>query len=212
MGNGESNQNPIASIKNYCIAITGGVATGKSLVASMLRKFGFIVIDADQLARDVVLPGTETLARITNTFGKNVINTDGHLDRAKMRDIIMQDETARDKLQAIMHPAIQKAFESTVSSQKLGHGKIFFYEASLIFELGREHLFRECWATHCSEETQIQRLQQRSHLSRQQCLDVIRAQMPASLKATKANHRIETEIGLAELEEKIKSLVKAQNP
>lgn len=212
MAKGETSQNPSDSIKNYCIAITGGVATGKSLVASILRNLGYTVIDADQLARDVVQPGTETLVKITKAFGEIVIDHEGRLDRSKMRDIVMRDEKSRETLEAIMHPAIQKAFESIVSSKRLGLGKIFFYEASLIFELGREHLFRECWATHCSEETQIQRLQKRSHLSRQQCLDVIRAQMPASLKAAKAQQRIETETGLIELEENIKNLVKAQMP
>jgi dephospho-CoA kinase len=205
-------QNKNDQIKNYCIVITGGVATGKSVVASMLRKLGYTVIDADQVAREVVQPGRPALKMIAEAFGQDLINHDGQLNRSKLREIIMRDDTARKKLEGILHPAIQTAFESTVKTQKLGHGKIFFYEAALVFEIGRDHLFKECWATYCSEETQIQRLQQRSHLTRQQCLDIIRAQMPAALKAAKANRQIDTEVGLADLEENIKNLVKVQKP
>jgi dephospho-CoA kinase len=205
-------QNKNDQIKNYCIVITGGVATGKSVVASMLRKLGYTVIDADQVAREVVQPGRPALKMIAEAFGQDLINHDGQLNRSKLREIIMRDDTARKKLEGILHPAIQTAFESTVKTQKLGHGKIFFYEAALVFEIGRDHLFKECWATYCSEETQIQRLQQRSHLTRQQCLDIIRAQMPAALKAAKANRQIDTEVGLADLEEIIKNLVKVQKP
>ena len=205
-------QNKNDQIKNYCIVITGGVATGKSVVASMLRKLGYTVIDADQVARDVVQPGRPALKMIAEAFGQDLINHDGQLNRSKLREIIMRDDTARRKLEGILHPAIQTAFESTVKTQKLGHGKIFFYEAALVFEIGRDHLFKECWATYCSEETQIQRLQQRSHLTRQQCLDIIRAQMPAGLKAAKANRQIDTEVGIAELEENIKNLVKVHKP
>ena len=200
-------QNKNDQIKNYCIVITGGVATGKSVVASMLRKLGYTVIDADQVARDVVQPGRPALKMIAEAFGQDLINHDGQLNRSKLREIIMRDDTARRKLEGILHPAIQTAFESTVKTQKLGHGKIFFYEAALVFEIGRDHLFKECWATYCSEETQIQRLQQRSHLTRQQCLDIIRAQMPAGIKAAKAKRQIDTETSIAELEESIKNLI-----
>ena len=202
------NKNQNNQIKEYCIAITGGIATGKSLTASILRKLGYTVIDADQLARDVVQPGRLALDQIRDAFGQDLIYLDGQLNRSKLREIVMRDDTARQKLEAIMHPAIQTAFESAVKNQKLGHGKLFFYEASLVFEVGRDHLFKECWATSCSEETQIQRLQQRSHLTRQQCLDIIRAQMPAGLKAAKAKRQIDTETSITELEENIKNLIK----
>jgi dephospho-CoA kinase len=204
-----SKQNQNDQIKKYCIAVTGGVATGKSTAASILRKLGYTVIDADQLARDLVQPGQPALKIIAEAFGQDLINLDGQLNRSKLREIVMRDDNARQKLEAIMHPAIQTAFESAVKTQKLGHGKLFFYEASLVFEVGRDHLFKECWATYCSEETQIQRLQQRSHLTRQQCLDIIRAQMPAGIKAAKANRQIDTETSIAELEENIKNLIKA---
>lgn len=212
MAKDTSKQNKNDQIKNYCIVITGGVATGKSVVASMLRKLGYTVIDADQLAREVVQPGRPALKMIAEAFGQDLLNHDGQLNRSKLREIVMRDDDARKKLEGILHPAIQTAFESTVKTQKLGHGKIFFYEAALVFEIGRDQLFKECWATYCSEETQIQRLQQRSHLTRQQCLDIIRAQMPADLKAAKANRQIDTEVGLAEVEENIKNLVKVQKP
>jgi dephospho-CoA kinase len=200
-----------AIIKQWCIALTGAVATGKSTVGTILKSMGMTVIDADQLARDIVQPGQPTLEKIREAFGAGVISKEGILDRDKLRDIVMTDPSTREKLEAIMHPAIQARFETCVTTNKLGRGQIFFYEAALIFELGREHLFRETWATTCDEPCQLERLQERSKLPRDKCLDIIRAQWSAERKAKLANRSIDTQCSPDDLTKKIKELVKATN-
>jgi dephospho-CoA kinase len=198
-----------AIIKQWCIALTGAVATGKSTVGTILKSMGMTVIDADQLARDIVQPGQPTLEKIREAFGAGVISKEGILDRDKLRDIVMTDPSTREKLEAIMHPAIQARFETCVTTNKLGRGQIFFYEAALIFELGREHLFRETWATTCDEPCQLERLQERSKLPRDKCLDIIRAQWSAERKAKLANRSIDTQCSTDDLTKKIKELIKA---
>lgn len=195
-------------IKHWCIALTGSVATGKSTVAKILKSMGLPVIDADTLAREVVRPGQPTLQKIVDAFGLNVINNDGELDRDKLREIVMGNPSARKTLEAIMHPAIQDCFETAVIRQNLGHGQLFFYEAALIFELHRESLFRETWATTCDENCQLKRLQDRSKLPREKCLEMIRSQWPADRKAKLATRSIDTNCSLADLTRKVKELVK----
>lgn len=196
------------TIKKWCIAITGAIATGKSEVAKILRKTGYEVIDADQLARDLAQPGSEIFCKLIDTFGKSIEGPQGDIDRRKLLELILKDAKAKKTLETIMHPAIQKQFENLVSDKNLGQGELFFYEASLIFELGRENLFKECWATYCSEETQIKRLSSRSQMNRDQCLSIIRTQLPAQTKAARATHAIDTECSLSELTEKVAQLLK----
>lgn len=210
-GKPKTGEDAKAIIKQWCIALTGAVATGKSTVGTILKSMGMTVIDADQLARDVVQPGQPTLEKIRQAFGAGVITKEGALNRNKLRDIVMTDPSAREKLETIMHPAIQSRFETCVTTDKLGRGKIFFYEAALIFELGRADLFRETWATTCDEPCQLKRLQERSKLPRDKCLDIIRAQWPADRKAKLANHSINTQCSPDDLDKKIKELVKATN-
>ena len=195
-------------IKNYCVAITGAIATGKSEVANILRKLGYIVIDADQLSRDVVHPGSKIYEKIIEVFGESIKKPDGTIDRHMLLAIIMHDPVAKKTLESIMHPAIQLKFESEVKKQNLGQGTLFFYEAALIFELGRENQFKECWATYCSEDTQIKRLSNRSQLTREQCLSIINSQLPATVKASMATKSIDTECDRDSLSEKIKKILK----
>lgn len=199
-------------LKSRCVAITGGIATGKSTVAGILRSLQYEVIDADHLARDAVRPGTKTLQAITGIFGSAILTPAGHLDREKIRSIVMSDPAERKKLEAIMHPAIQKLFQERVEQSPLSDGQtLFFYEAALIFETGRQDLFHEVWATYCPEETQIRRLCDRSGLSRADALKILAAQMPALEKATKATRTIPTNGTLEDVkrlvEDSIKKLV-----
>jgi dephospho-CoA kinase len=197
-----------AIIKQWCVALTGAVATGKSTVGDILRSMGITVIDADQLAREIVQPGEPTLEKILEAFGAGVFAKDGTIDRVKLRDLVMGDPEARKTLESIMHPAIESRFETLVKTQNLGNGMLFFYEAALIFERRREDLFRETWVTTCDESLQLERLQKRSKLPRDKCLEIIRAQWPANQKAKLGTRCIDTNCSLAELTGKVKEMVK----
>jgi dephospho-CoA kinase len=199
---------PLSKIKNHCIALTGGIATGKSFVGSILKNLGYTVIDADQLAREVVQPQSTTLKDIKEQFGGDILTQDGDLKRSELRELITKDSKSRKKLEAIMHPAIQREFEIAVRKISLEKKDLFFYEASLIFELERANLFKECWVTYCSEQTQIERLQSRSNLTREECLALIKTQMPVSVKVSKADKCINTDCSRTQLEQTLKALIK----
>jgi dephospho-CoA kinase len=198
-----------AAIKERCIGLTGAVATGKSTVGGILRSFGLDVIDADKLARDVVQPGQPTLQKIVDAFGTRILDEEKELDRSKLRDLVMTDQYARKSLERIIHPAIQSRFKEYVHHHHVGQSKLFFYEAALIFELHREQLFKETWATTCDEASQLERLQKRSNLPVDKCLEIIEAQWPAARKAQLATRIIDTNCSIPELTEKIKELIKA---
>jgi len=198
-----------ALVKNQCIGLTGSVATGKSTVAQILRDLGKTVIDADQLARDVVKPGSSTLNEIIKRFGTSIVGKDGQLDRDQLRNIVMSDELRRRDLESIVHPAIHKMFKRVIESIGLqDSGKNFFYEAALIFETGRAGLFKEIWATTCPSDVQVSRLCARSGLAAHGAHKIIAAQMPAIEKAQKATVAIDTDCPLDELRLLIEDMVK----
>ena len=195
-------------LKSRCIGLTGGIATGKSTVAAILRTLAFIVIDADQLARDVTLPGEATLDSIKRRFGPEVILADGSLDRDALRKIVMADPAERKALEAITHPAIHQKFKEKIEASNIpGSSSVFFYEAALLFETGRDGLFKEIWATTCPEELQLERLVKRSGLSPDDAQKMLASQMPASLKAKKSTKVIDTNCGLDELRGKVQALL-----
>jgi dephospho-CoA kinase len=196
-------------IKRRCIGLTGGIATGKSTVAKILRELGYAVADADQFARLVTAPGSPTLAAIVSHFGANILHADQSLNRERLRELVMPHPEARRVLESIMHPAIHNELRAWVANhiEPVGE-KPFFYEASLIFETKRESAFWQVWATLCPENIQIKRLMDRSGLSREAAIEMIAAQMPAGIKATKAHLIIDTDCSVLELRQKVEDLVK----
>jgi dephospho-CoA kinase len=199
-------------LKSHCIGLTGGIATGKSTVANFLRTKGFLVIDADQLSRQVVEPGEPTFTAIVQRFGPDVLRPEQEgsprrLDRDKLRQIVLASPSDRKALEALMHPAIQQKFKDTVDqSGVLDRREPIFYEAALIFETGRDSLFHEIWATHCSKTTQIDRLRSRSGLTADAAQGLIDAQMPAMEKSRLATRAIDTDVSLTALQLKIDDL------
>ncbi len=201
MEGAETRMDLAALSHSYGIALTGGIATGKSTIAAVLRRSGQIVIDADQLSRAIVLPGTEGLAAITAHFGPAVLKADGHLDRTAMRRLIFSDDKQRLALEAIIHPRLTAATQAALAAAGLGdQAKIWFYEAALILERGRGGDFREVWVASCPEDVQLQRLMTRDHSSREEAQAIIKAQMPMHQKLRAATRVIDTDCSMAELE------------
>ena len=190
---------PQELIKRYCIALTGGIATGKSTVARMLRQLSYPVIDADQLARQVTAPGSPGLTAIVNRFGTDVLDEDGQLNRPLLGKLVFHDERARRDLEAITHPLIRSALLAEVEKLQLNEEpRLFFYEASLIMETGQEKAFRAVWATYCVASVQKQRLMQRDQVDSTKAERIIATQMPAKEKADLADSVVDTsgDIGL----------------
>ena len=164
------------------IGLTGGIATGKSTVAGMLAELGACVIDADQLARDAVAPGTQGLARLADLFGQRALNPDGSLDRAAVRKIVFEDPNLRKSLEEIIHPEVkQLAIKLLAEAAEAGHD-VAVYMAPLLIEAKATDRVDEIWVVTLSQQEQLKRLMMRDKCSKEQALGIISSQMPLSEK------------------------------
>lgn len=192
--------------KKYGIGLTGGIACGKSTVANIIRAQGYPVVDADELARLAVRPGSPTIAKIVDAFGGRVLSEDGSLNRKLMASIIFQDQQQKQTLENIVHPALHKELDVRLRDLKiLEQPQTWFYEATLLYETGSYQLYREIWAVHCSEETQIERIRRRQPELAISAEKIIANQMPAADKAKRAQVVINTDCTMEELERRVKS-------
>jgi dephospho-CoA kinase len=193
-----------ALCKGWGIALTGGIASGKSTVGQILVRQGVPVIDADVLSREIVAPGSEGLEAVVAHFGPTVLQADGNLDRARMRSVVFQNSGERQVLEGIIHSRL--AQYTWKALQKIGldrQPRIWFYEASLIFERNRASDFREVWVAYCPEAVQIQRLMARDGASEADARSILAAQMPTLKKAREADRVIHTDCSEPELESRV---------
>lgn len=166
--------------------LTGGIASGKSTVAAMLRAHGIAVIDADALAREVVEPGSEGLADIVAAFGAEVLTADGALDRARLGAVVFGDEQARRRLNAITHPRVAAlAAERTAALAAEGRREAV-YEVPLLFENGLDAGMDATILVAVPEAVQRDRLRARDGLDHDAAQARISAQMPLDQKRARA--------------------------
>jgi dephospho-CoA kinase len=146
-----------ARSRPFRIGLTGGIASGKSTVARLFEALGIPVIDADELAREVVAPDTPLLAELVQRFGRGILQTDGTLHRKALRDIIFADENKRREVESLMHPAIREAMQAR-SERSRGAYQIFMIPL-LIEQRGVD--VDRILVVDCDEAAQIRRLQAR---------------------------------------------------
>jgi dephospho-CoA kinase len=193
------------------VGLTGGIGTGKSTVGQMLREAGVPVTDADVLAREVVLPGQPAHAEIAAAW-PDVIQPDGTIDRRKLGHRVFSDPAARARLEAITHPRIQdKAMAWARELEAAGH-RLAFYEASLLVETGGHRRFDGLVVVTANEEQQLARVTARDHLTREQALARLRAQMPAEEKRRAATHLIDNSGDLESTRRQVAGLIAALTP
>jgi len=164
------------------IGLTGGIACGKNLVARILEKLGGVVIDADQLAREVVVRGEPAYKAIVNEFGEAVLNPDRTLDRKALAKIIFADPEARRCLESITHPAIARRAEQKLAELRKEGVRAVVYMAPLLIEAGVTSRVDEVWVVFADRETQVARLMKRDGIDRREALQRISAQMPMEEK------------------------------
>lgn len=175
------------------IALTGGIASGKSTIGRILTQLGQKVIDADKLSRQVVEKNSPALLQIKDEFGQDIIDQNGLLNRTKLREIIFSHPDKKDKLEKIMHPAIQNLLiEQVLSFQSSSPHSLWFYEIPLLFETKQEEKFLEVWMTTCPINVQIQRVTKRDSTSPEQALAIIQTQLPNEYKESRANFIIDS--------------------
>jgi dephospho-CoA kinase len=172
------------------LGLTGGIGSGKSVVAQMFARLGAAVIDADQLAREVVEPGQPALEEIAATFGRDVLLPDGRLDRAKLAGIIFADPVERAKLDAITHPRIRTRMNELIKARRSGPG-VLIADIPLLYENNRVNLVERVIVVWVDPQTQLRRIRQRDGLSADAAGQRIAAQMPLEAKRARADHVID---------------------
>jgi len=174
------------------IALTGGIATGKTRVRARLEALGVPTIDADTLARDVVAPGTPGLVAVVERFGPNVVATDGSLNRRALSTIVFADAESRRDLESIIHPAVRKAMDQWFESLDPRRHSVAVADIPLLFETSRDREFDAVILTIASPSTQLQRLMKRDGLTEAEASLRVSAQLPASDKERRATYVIDT--------------------
>lgn len=167
--------NPSAhtNFRPLLIALTGGIASGKSAVAEIFAQIGAPVLDTDQIARDVVEPGTPTLAKLVAEFGSEILDAKGRLDRARMRTRVFADPEQRKRLEAITHPAIR---EELAARAQRAQGPYQIHVIPLLIESGRADLYDRVLLVDTSAEAQLKRLLARDGSSPEQAHQILAAQ------------------------------------
>jgi len=171
------------------VGLTGGVATGKSTVAKMFERCGAIVIDADELAREVVEPGKPAWRAIVNTFGRQVVRPDRSLDRHVLGAMVFRNRSKLRRLERIIHPHVANEQQRLVRRiAKRKPRAVVIYEVPLLFEAGVDKRVDKIIVVTADRETQLARLKKRNGLSRAESLGRIRSQMSMAKKIQRADY------------------------
>jgi len=191
------------------VALTGGIATGKSYVLDQFRRRGVPCLDADELAHGVTASGTEATAAIVERFGADILAADGSVDRQKLGAIVFADPGARRDLEAIVHPGVYRAIQAGLRGFELvGDGDLAIVDVPLLFETGAEKTFDRVVVTICAPGTQLARLRKRG-LSDEAARQRLAAQWPAEKKAALADYVITTDGSFTETDEQVARIMKA---
>jgi len=188
------------------LGITGGIASGKTAVAGMLREMGFQVIDADGLGHSVIEPGTRAYEEIVAEFGAGVVGADGRIDRGKLGAIAFADAEKLKRLNAIVHPRVEEEMVRQFAEwEKSGVSDAAFVEAALLVEAGYQKNLDGLVVAWCRPEQQIERLLARG-LSEVEARRRIAAQMPAEEKLKFATEKIDCSGSLEETRRQVGEL------
>lgn len=191
------------------VGLTGSIAVGKSFVTSVFAELGCHVLDADQTAREVVMPGAAGLKAIVENFGEEVLAADGTLDRARMASIVFADEEMRLRLNHILHPfIIARQDEILRGWEREDPDGIAIVDAALMIESGGYKRFDKLIVVHCRPEVQLERLMLRDKLTLAEAQRRIASQMPQEEKQRYADYLIDTSDGFEPTRERTAEVYK----
>jgi dephospho-CoA kinase len=188
------------------IALTGGIATGKSHVTRRLAEAGVPIVDADVLAREAVAPGTPGLAAVVERFGKEILTSQGALDRLRLGERVFRDHAARSDLEAIIHPEVRRRVAEFFSAVPPGT-PFAVADIPLLFETSGEGAYDRVVVVACAPETQIARVVARDSLTREAAERRVAAQMPIEEKIARADYVIRTDGTFEQTDEQVQRLL-----
>jgi dephospho-CoA kinase len=177
----------------YVIGLTGGIGTGKSVVAEILREQGAVILNADLIGHEVYLPGTPAYDDIVTAFGQDVVAEDGTIDRKKLGSIVFASPDKLAQLNAITHPRMKEMMREKLAEAEREGTRIAVLEAALLFDAGWDDLTDEVWVTVVDAETAAQRASERSGIPVEQVLERIqKAQMASDERIRRSDVVIDT--------------------
>jgi dephospho-CoA kinase len=188
----------------FSVGLTGGIGCGKSTVADLFAALGATIVDTDVIAHALTAPQGAAMPAIVAEFGPDFAQPDGALDRARMRTLVFSDATARARLEAILHPRIRAATEA---AGQAATGAYVIYVVPLLIESGswRERVTRVL-AIDCSEDTQVARVMQRSHLSADEVRAIMATQVTRARRLAEADDVVDNDAGLEALRAQVQAL------
>jgi len=187
------------------VALTGGIATGKSHVLERFRQLGAACLDADELAHGVTGAGTEASQAIAERFGREMLDPSGAVDRRKLGPVVFADDAARRDLEAIVHPAVYRAIAAGLRAFELTGSTIAVVDIPLLYETAGERRFDRVVVTLCSPATQLARLLARG-LSEKEARQRLAAQIPAQEKAGRADYVVRTDGTFADTDAQVMAI------
>jgi len=189
------------------VGLTGGIATGKSTVTGLLASPSVRVVDADALAREVVEPGTPAHTQIVVEFGKDVLQPDGRLDRARLGEIVFPDPAKRKRLEAITHPAIRARFEKIMADlERQGFDGLLIWDAALLVESGGHKKMDKVVVVTTDPATQLRRLMARDGSTEEAARARTASQMPLDVKAGAGDYVIDNSGTREETEKRVREV------
>jgi len=189
--------------RRFRVGLTGGIACGKSTVANLFAALGITIVDTDLLAREVVAPGSALLPQITAHFGAGVLQTDGSLDRGRLRELVFANPAERQWLERLTHPAIR---ELTDARCEQATGKYVIVAIPLLVETGGADRFDRVLVVDCAPEIQLARLQARDGSKRAQAAKLLAAQVTREQRLAVADDVITNDGDLFALREQVEKL------
>ena len=189
------------------LGLTGGIATGKSTVTGMLRERGIPVIDADQIAREVVEPGKPAYDAIVGHFGRDILLEDGQIDRKKLGEIVFSDESERQKLNAIVHPEVRRVMREEAETAEKNGVSIVFMDIPLLFESKLQYMVEKIVVVYAPAAMQLARMMERDELEEEQAQKRLRAQFPIDQKREEADFLIDNSRTREETERQVENML-----
>jgi dephospho-CoA kinase len=187
----------------FLVGLTGGIASGKSTVASMLERLGAEIIDADIIAREVVEPGTDGLSKVVAAFGESVLQSNGSLSREALASVVFGDQEQRSRLEAILHPLIKDRTSSRIATSSAA---VVVYVVPLLVEANVDYPFDFVVTIESGVETQTQRLIESRGLTPDEAAARISSQATEAQRVARADVRVDGSVALANLEAEVAKL------
>ncbi|NLF27489.1 MAG: dephospho-CoA kinase [Clostridiales bacterium] len=192
--------------KPYIIGLTGGIGTGKSEAAKFLETLGAVQVDADEISHELTAPGAEALSEIREAFGDGVFDPDGALNRRELARVAFEDPANRRKLEAILHPRVQREMMRRIDLAAEENVKVVFLNVPLLFETGVDALCDETWVLLANPETQVARVMMRDRVEREDVEIRIVNQMSNEEKAERATVVLSTDRPIEKTQAELASL------